>query len=154
MRASKRVPSKVSEVKLTYANKIKACDRIKVLCAKDASIVLKKSWDYDTIDGFETFKAMYLNRANQVLGIVTISTGGIAAALVDPVKVFCGAIKCFATGIILCHNHPSGSLTPSESDKKLTFRMKEAGNILGIHILDHIIISREEYRSMADKGDM
>ncbi len=154
MKKIKMIPSKVSEAKLTYANKIKACNRIKIVCSKDASILLKESWDYDTIDGFETFKAMYLNRANQVLGIVTISTGGIAAALVDPAKVFCGAIKCLAAGIILCHNHPSGSLTPSDADKKLTERMKHAGKILGINILDHIIISREGYRSMTDRGDM
>ncbi|WP_206538810.1 JAB domain-containing protein [Aquimarina macrocephali] len=148
------VPSKVSEVKLTYANKVKACDRVKIKWSKDAAILFKESWDYDTIDAFETFKAMYLNRANQVLGIVTISTGGIAAALADPTKVFCGAIKCLAAGIILCHNHPSGSLMPSDVDKKLTERMKHAGEILGITILDHVIISREGYRSMTDQGEL
>ena len=154
MKTINSLPCKVSEAKIIYTNKVKACDRIKIKWSKDAAILFKESWDYDTIDAFETFKAMYLNRANQVLGIVTISTGGIATALADPTKVFCGAIKCLAASIILCHNHPSGSLTPSNADKKLTERMKHAGEILGITILDHLIISREGYRSIADEGEL
>ncbi len=153
MKTIKILPNKVSEAKIIYANKVKACDRIKIQWSKDAVTLFKESWDYDTIDAFETFKVMYLNRTNQVLAIMTISTGGISSALADPAKIFCGAIKCFAAGIILCHNHPSGSLTPSDSDKKLTERMKHAGEILGITILDHVIISREGYRSMSDEGE-
>lgn len=148
------IPSKVSEAKLTYINKVKACDRIKITVSSDAYSVFKASWDNDTIDAYETFKCAYVNNSNQVLGVVTISTGGIRGTLVDPQKVFCGAIKCFASGIILVHNHPSGSLKPSESDNTLTQRMKHAGDILGIKILDHLIITRDTYFSYADEGKL
>ncbi len=154
MKTTNRFPNKVAEAKIIYANEVKSSDRVKINWSKDAAQLFRESWDDDTIDAFETFKAMYVNRANQVLGIVTISTGGIAYALADPAKIFCGAIKCLAAGIILCHNHPSGRLTPSQSDKELTERMTQVGEILGIKILDHLIITREGYRSMCDEEEL
>lgn len=152
MKTNKAIPSMVSEVKLTYINRVKSSDRIKIGWSIDAYNQFKTDWDDMTLDAYETFKAMYLNGANQVLGIITISTGGISYALADPAKVFCTAIKLHASGIILCHNHPSARLEPSESDKELTKRMKHAGEILGISILDHMIISREGYYSFSDEG--
>ncbi|TSE04398.1 MULTISPECIES: JAB domain-containing protein [Aquimarina] len=152
MKTNKTNLSVVSEVKLSYINRVKANDRIKIGWSKDAYRLFKESWDHGTIDAFETFKALYVNGANQVLGIITISTGGIRYALADPAKVFCTAIKLHASGIILCHNHPSGTLKPSEQDKQLTERMKHAGEVLGITILDHMIITREGYYSLADEG--
>lgn len=144
----------VAEIKISYSHKVKPSELPKITSSIDASELLKQSWDKDSIELFETFKCIYLNRANRVLGIVDISTGGLTGALVDPARIFSGAIVANAHGILLCHNHPSGNLKPSEADKRITERIKSGGSLLGISVLDHLIITSESYYSMADNSDM
>jgi len=99
---------------------------------------------------------LLLNRANKVLGITTISEGGLSGTVTDVRLIYQYAIKGNASGIIICHNHPSGNVNPSESDQKITNKIKEAGNLLDIQLLDHIILTseREIYRSFADEGQL
>lgn len=97
---------------------------------------------------------MLTNRANKVLGIVEISTGGIAGTVADPKLIFAAALKCAASGIILAHNHLSGNLNPSQADKDLTRRLIQAGKLLEISVLDHLILTTEKYFSFADEGLM
>jgi DNA repair protein RadC len=94
-----------------------------------------------------------LNRSNAVLGILSVSKGGISGTVTDVRLIFQGALKTNASGIIVCHNHPSGNAYPSESDKKITQKIKEAGNLMDIQLLDHLIILPVEgYYSFADDG--
>ncbi len=99
---------------------------------------------------------LLLNRANKVLGITTISEGGLSGTVTDVRLIFQYAIKANDSGIIVAHNHPSGNSNPSESDLKITQKIKEAGNLLDIQLLDHIILTPESeiYRSFADEGQI
>jgi DNA repair protein RadC len=100
----------------------------------------------------EHFKLVILNTRNKVTGIIPISVGTLNASLVHPREVFKEAIRGSAASVILVHNHPSDDLEPSEEDIKLTRRMVEAGNIMGIEVLDHIIITRNNYLSLKSRG--
>lgn len=99
----------------------------------------------------EEFWVLYLNQANRLLGKFQLSKGGISQTVVDLRLLFKRAIEWNATAIILAHNHPSGNLTPSASDKNVTQKIKKAAALLDIRLLDHIIIAAEKYLSFADK---
>jgi DNA repair protein RadC len=143
----------VSEVRLVYRPKIKASERLQVKCSKDAFDIFIGSWELDSIEHFEEFKLMLLTRSNKVLGIASISKGGINGTVTDVRIILQYAIKSNASGIIICHNHPSGNLQPSESDLTITKKIKESGNLMDIQLLDHLlIIPEEKYCSMADEG--
>jgi DNA repair protein RadC len=97
---------------------------------------------------------MLLNRANKVLGILEVSTGGVSGTVADPKVIFAAALKGNASGIIVAHNHPSGNLAASRADVDLTRKLKEAGKFLEIQVLDHVIVTTEKYFSFADEGLM
>jgi DNA repair protein RadC len=99
----------------------------------------------------EEFWIIYLNNSNKVIRKEQLSKGGITGTLVDVRLVMKNAIELGATGIILSHNHPSGSLKPSFADKKLTAKLKTAGESLDIKVLDHLIITEAKYYSFADE---
>lgn len=103
---------------------------------------------------YEEFHVLLLNRSNYIIRKELISRGGIAGTVVDPKIIFKIALEHMACAIILCHNHPSGNLRPSNEDISLTKKLKEAGTLLEIPILDHIIISDSSYFSFADEGMM
>ena len=101
----------------------------------------------------EEFWILALNRANKVIGKVCISVGGLSGTLVDTKKLFQKALEFErVNALILCHNHPSGNLCPSESDIALTKKIIASGNMLDIKILDHLIISGHKYLSFVDEG--
>lgn len=100
----------------------------------------------------EEFWVVYLNNANKVLYKSQLSKGGITGTLVDVRLVFKTALEIGAVSIILSHNHPSGTLTPSEADKQITNKLKKAGESLDIKVLDHIIITENAYFSFVDEG--
>jgi DNA repair protein RadC len=100
----------------------------------------------------EVFAILYLNRANKVCHFEIISRGGITGTVADPRLIMRGALEKNATGIILCHNHPSGNLTPSAADAALTQKIAEGARLFDITLLDHIIVSEEGYFSFADEG--
>lgn len=100
----------------------------------------------------EEFWVIFLNRSNKVIGRMKLSQGGVSGTVTDVRMVMKKAIECLASGIIVCHNHPSGNLNPSESDSKITLRIKEAGNLMDIQLLDHLIITDQDYYSFADNG--
>lgn len=86
------------------------------------------------------------------MGVSNISTGGVSSCIVDPKIVFGLALKTRATGLILAHNHPSGNLEPSQADRRLTYQLQEAGKLLDISVLDHLIITPTDYNSFANMG--
>ncbi len=100
----------------------------------------------------EEFWIVYLNNSNKILQKTQLSKGGITGTLVDVRLVLKNAIQLGAVGIILVHNHPSGTLRPSQSDKQLTQKLKNAGNSLDIKVLDHLIITENAYFSFADEN--
>jgi DNA repair protein RadC len=100
----------------------------------------------------EQFWVLLLNRANEVIRPQQISIGGVSGTVADPKMIFKAAIEHLASAIILVHNHPSGNLTPSQADKDLTKKVKEAGRTLDIPVLDHLIFSDNGYFSFADEG--
>ena len=106
------------------------------------------------MDFRESFKVLFLNRANEVIGIYTLSVGGVSGTVVDNKILFSAALKCLASSIIVAHNHPSGKLKPSSPDLTITKKMKKAGELLDIKVLDHIILSSIGYFSFADEGLM
>lgn len=101
---------------------------------------------------YESFRVVLLNRANRILRAIDISEGGMTGTVADPKKIFKKALEANAASIILCHNHPSGNLTPSNPDNILTKKMKAAGELLDLPILDHIIVGDNNYYSYADEG--
>lgn len=123
-------------------------DRPRITCSADAYQVL-----YAQVAdlGYEQFWILLLNRANQVIAKRMVSAGGVASTVVDPKMVFQPAIEHLATGIVLCHNHPSGNLQPSQADIDLTRKLKRGAENLDIVIFDHIIISAYGYYSFADE---
>jgi len=143
----------LAEVRLVYRTKVKASERLQVKCSKDASDIFMENWDLDSIEHIEEFKVLLMNRSNKVLGIASISKGGISGTVTDVRIIFQYAIKANASGLIICHNHPSFNLNPSESDTKITHKIKEAGNIMDVQLLDHLIITPDNsYYSFADSG--
>ncbi len=143
----------ISEVKLVYRTKVKASDRLQIKCSKDAFDIFMGSWDLDSIEHIEEFKLMLLTRSNKVLGIASISKGGINGTVTDVRIILQYAIKSNASGIIICHNHPSGNLNPSESDTAITRKVKESCNLMDLQLLDHLIITADDtYYSFADNG--
>jgi DNA repair protein RadC len=144
----------VAEVQLVYKSKVRASERPKITISQDAFKVLKTHWNHETIEFIETFKVVLLNRANRVLGIIDISTGGISGTLADPKVIFVAALKSAASSIVLAHNHPSGNLTPSQADINLTRKLKTAGEYLDIAVVDHLILTSESYFRFADDGIM
>jgi DNA repair protein RadC len=125
----------------------------KITSSNSAVELLFESWDKDRIGLQECFKVMLLNNSNKVKGIFEVSTGGITGTLVDVRILFAVILKSLTTSIILAHNHPSGNLKPSEADKQLTNKIKNAGEFLDIKLLDHLIIIPDgDYFSFADEG--
>lgn len=100
----------------------------------------------------EVFGAVFLNQANKILGFEVISKGGITGTVADPKVILKRALEKNAVNLILCHNHPSGSLKPSKADEQLTEKIKQAAAFLDMKVLDHIIVSDSGYYSFADEG--
>jgi DNA repair protein RadC len=100
----------------------------------------------------EEFWVLFLNNSNKVISKKQLSKGGITATMVDVRLLFKRAVELTSVGVIVCHNHPSGKLSPSNSDKQLTAKIKKAGDTLDIKLLDHLIITQKEYFSFADNG--
>ncbi len=102
----------------------------------------------------EEFWILFLNRANMIIGKQQISFGGMAGTVADPKIIFKAALDSKASSIILCHNHPSGNVKPSEADIRLTKNLVEAGKVLEISVLDHLIVTQNSFYSFADEGMM
>ena len=100
----------------------------------------------------EEFWIIYLNNSNKVISKSQLSKGGITGTLVDIRIVFKTALEMGATALILCHNHPSGTLIPSDADRQITRKLKLAGDSLEIKVLDHLIVTETSYFSFADEG--
>ncbi len=141
----------LSEITINYKTNLKLSELPKIVTSSEAVKHFREVWS-DKLQHVEETYLLLLNRANKGLGYSKISLGGIAGTVVDTKIVFQTALKANASSIILCHNHPSGNLKPSEADQKITKIIKEAGRIMEIPLLDHLIITDEGFYSFADEG--
>lgn len=124
-------------------------ERVRITCSRDVYEEIKPH----LLDKqHEEFWILLLNRANEVIRPMQISSGGISGTVADPRLIFKHALDQLASAIILIHNHPSGNLTASQADKELTRKLKEAGRLLDIPVLDHLIFTDRSYLSFADEG--
>jgi DNA repair protein RadC len=124
-------------------------EKPKITTSKDAFDLIKG----DLMDlPHEEFWVLLLNRANRVIKKKRVSEGGVSGTVADPKIIFKMALEELACGIVMAHNHPSSNLTPSQSDRDLTKKMKEAGKFLDVQLFDHIIVAGNKYFSFADEG--
>lgn len=131
---------------------------------RNEAVVIAKEKITNSKDAFEIFRStmgdqpyeefwiILLNKANKVIQKCSISEGGISGTVVDPKKIFKIVLDHHASSIILGHNHPSGNVQPSEADHKITHKLKDAGMMLDVAVLDHLIIGDDKYFSFADEG--
>lgn len=125
--------------------------KAKISCSRDAFDTFKASMG-DLV--YEEFWMIILNKANKILQKRKISEGGVSGTVVDPKKIYKIALDYHASSLILGHNHPSGNIQPSEADTKITKKIRDAGVMLDIAVLDHIIVGADKYYSFADEGTL
>jgi len=143
----------VSEVELTYRNKVRPSDRPQITCSQNSYDILLNNWS-DQIEFVEEFNLLLLDRANRVLGFYNVSKGGQTSTVVDAKVVFTAALKMKASYIVLSHSHPSGNINPSLADIQLTKKLVEGAKLLDLRVLDHIIVTPYSYYSFADEGKL
>ena len=114
--------------------------------------LILKDWEQNTIEMQEEVKIILLNRSHKALGIYSLAKGGLSGCVVDIKLILSVALKTLASGIIMVHNHPSGNLKPSTADINITEKLKSACKLLEIELLDHLIITRDNYFSFADEA--
>jgi DNA repair protein RadC len=141
--------SNLNEVQATYVRTDQKNQKIQ--SSKSAYDLLKNVFPID-LDLREAFICLYLNRANNTCGYTVISIGGVSGTVCDPKTVFQHGLLANASSIILAHNHPSGNLEPSQADINLTNKLVKIGKELDMPILDHLILTSEDYKSFADSG--
>ena len=144
---------KVSEITISYRPEKGIQENPIIHNAKDAYGVLLPHFNPSTIAAQEQFIICYLSRSNQVKGVYPAFLGGITGTVADIRIILAVALKSFSSSIIIAHNHPSGTLTPSRQDIQITQELIEAARILDMEMLDHIIITQDSYRSMRDNND-
>lgn len=126
----------------------------KITTSNEAQLFIRQFYG-DDIEVFESAFILLLNRQNQTIGYAKISQGGIAGTYVDPKIVAKYAVDSLASGVIFCHNHPSGNLQPSVEDINLSKKLKQGLNLLDIKLLDSIILTpTSAYTSLADLGQI
>ena len=139
----------LGELTVTYRRTEKPST--KITCSKVAEEFIRPYFD-QCMDDHEEVKIIHLNNSNYTVNVHDLSKGGLTGCLIDVRLAVRQALQICCTGVILVHNHPSSSLKPSEPDKQITQKLKKAMEYFDIKLLDHIIITRESYYSMADEG--
>ena len=146
---------KVNVVSLIYKQKYDTTDYPVIINSNVAAEILYESWDKDTIAFEEQCKVLYLNRRNQVIGLYTVCVGGVTGIVVCNKKILACGLKIVASGMIIAHNHPSGNKMLSEKDRQVTKSLQEAGKIMDIKLLDHIIVLPDgNYTSFSDNNEL
>lgn len=140
------------KISVSFDKILKKSELMKITSSRDAYEIFKRVFNADTFDWCEEVVMLCVNNSNKVVGFYKISSGGMTGTVIDVRMIFTTALQCLATSIIIAHNHPSGTLIPSEADKAITKKIKEAGRFLDINILDHLIITDESYFSFGDDG--
>lgn len=141
----------IGELKVSY--KRTDTPTVKVTQSKDAINFIRKYFD-ECMDDHEEVKVIHLNNANMIVNVDHHSKGGITSSTIDFKLILQKALLIKCTGLILCHNHPSSKLLPSKSDINISNKLKEACSIVGLILLDSLILTREDYYSLSDSGEL
>jgi DNA repair protein RadC len=141
----------IAEIKISYKYGKYFAKNESISNSKDAYTILEPIFS-EEMDYRESFHIILMNNSQKILGVSKIADGGTSSVLVDIKLIFQRALKANATTIIIAHNHPSGKLEPSEQDKRITKKIKDACSLLDMVLLDHIILSHLGYYSFADEG--
>lgn len=128
-------------------------EAVQIKSSQDAAKFARQFY-YDDIELYESFFLILLDRANNTMAWAKISQGGIASTVVDPIVVAKYVIDTLSSGVVLVHNHPSGRLDPSPEDKRITNTIREGLKLFNAQVVDHIIMSKDSYHSMADNGEL
>lgn len=141
----------LQEIQVNYK---RSYDTESITCSSDAERICRDAFllTKANISLREYFYIVLLNRANECIGFYQLSSGGLTGTVADIRLAFSIALKCLASGMIITHCHPSGRIKPSQADIKLTQKFKEAGKILDVTLLDHIILTENSHYSFADEG--
>jgi DNA repair protein RadC len=131
----------VAEISVSYQPVVGWDTQPRIISSENAYEVLKQFYPLDTIGLVERFCVLYLNQNNQVRGVYELSRGGLTGTVADVRLIIGTALKIMATSIILSHNHPSGNLNPSEPDKQLTEKIRNAARMMEMQLFDHLILS-------------
>lgn len=142
-----------TEVIFSYKNKQHPSERTKLKTPSQAFYYVKNLFGMD-IETKEMFFAVMLNSAAEVIATYQVGTGGINACYVDTRLIFKVALNVLATQILICHNHPSGNVKPSKSDRDITKKILASSKLLDLNLFDHIIISDYEYYSFVEEQDI
>jgi len=146
---------KVAEVELRYRTNINPKDRAQIKSSQDAYEIFLNSWNRNTIEFYEEFKVLLLNRNHKVLGMTTLTKGSTTGTIVDVKQLLQYALKTNASSIIVAHNHPSGNIEPSEADKAIKKKIVAGCEAIDVKLLDHLVIVHEGgYFSFADIGEI
>jgi DNA repair protein RadC len=148
----KEYKSLIPEITLKY--KTGDVKKVKIRSSMDAYEVFMKFYDQDVFEYQESSIVLFLNQANNTIGWMKHTTGGIGFCVIDPKIIIGTALKAGATGIILSHNHPSGQKFPSREDENISKKVKQGCEFLGLMLLDHIIACEDGYYSFADEGKL
>lgn len=140
------------KISVSFDKVLKKSELIKITSANEAYQIFKRVFNADTFDWCEEVVMLCVNNSSKVVGFYKVSSGGMTGTVIDVRMIFTTALQCLATGIIIAHNHPSGTLQPSEADINITKKLKEAGQFLDIKVMDHLIITDENFFSFANEG--
>lgn len=147
----KKNKNTISEYSLKYTKT--DIQKTKITTSESASNVIRKFY-FDDINIYESFFILLLNKANNTTGFAKISQGGTAGTVVDIKIIAKYAVESLSSSVIICHNHPSGNKQPSDADLNITRRIKDALLLLDIKLIDHIIITENDFYSFADNGNL
>ena len=143
----------LKEIEIHYKSLMTFEERVNISTPKETFLFALKIWP-STIEVQESFYVLFLNRANQILGVYPLSKGNISATVVDVKTMIAVALRTLTQSIIMIHNHPSGNTKPSKADDEITKKVQEGCNYLDINLLDHLIITRESYYSYSEENKL
>ena len=146
----KKYKAILPEVKIIYLPG--TFQKVKIQNSKDCETVFRQFFDEGTISLYESFMVLFINRANNTIAWYKHSQGGIGGTIADVRLIFRTALECAASGMIVCHNHPSGNKNPSVADIELTKKIQECAKFHDMALLDHIMLTHDSYYSFADEG--
>ncbi|MFY7936912.1 MAG: JAB domain-containing protein [Flavobacterium sp.] len=144
---------KIKRYKIVPEKEVAGLEKIKINSSEVAANYVRQFF-FEDIEVYESFFILMLNRNNSTVGWAKISQGGIDSTVIDTIMVAKFCIDKLAKGVVLCHNHPSGELRPSDADIRVTRQISNALQLLGIKVQDHIILTSESYFSLLDNGHM
>ena len=142
----------IPEIRLKAKNG--AIKKIKFTKSEDCYEYFLEIFDEESLEVYEQVMVVFLNSSNETVGWYKASQGGITGTVIDVRLILKAALDCYATAMIICHNHPSGKLVPSEQDNAITQKLKRASDLIDIKLLDHLIITTSGFYSYQDEGKL